>query len=234
MVVARARVPLGRRAVGVPQRANLLRRGQQRQRLDQLRDARVREAVVTVTAVALDRDEARAGEPREVRARRRGGDAGDLGELARRKRPAAEHRGEHPPARRVADHRGDGRDVRVAVHGHARIVAPRRFAISRTVARLASCGNERRHDPRRPRRRRAPTASPSPPRSSRWPCGRRRSWASATPGRRSAPDRCRSADCSSAAPCSARSSYRAARRGCRAPTCRGCCSSGCSGSPRTT
>ncbi len=123
MLVAGAR--RGEIAVGNRACLHALRRGEH-QGLDPVRDVFVGKPVIAMAALSDDAEQARVGQALQVRARGRGGDAGDRRELAGRPRAAVEER-EH-------DRRARGLGEQCAELGE--LVAGDRFVHAIRLARL--------------------------------------------------------------------------------------------------
>ncbi len=86
--------------------------------LEELRHVAIGEAEIAMPSLALHHEQLRIRELRQVRARGRLADLRHLRQLRRGERLAAQERGEHLGARRLADQRRDARDVRSVPHSH--------------------------------------------------------------------------------------------------------------------
>jgi hypothetical protein len=116
MVVAGAR-PTQFRIARAGANAKMARaRGNRHQRLQRMRDIRIGQTEVSVPALALDCDQRGLLETVEMPADRRETQACFLRQFRHGERRACEQRHQHVGAGRIADQRGDNRDIGTFFH----------------------------------------------------------------------------------------------------------------------
>jgi NIPSNAP len=137
VVVANPSVPQSRFAWAGDQPHSAGAKGDAHQRLEQPGDILIGETVIAVTTLLLHGYERRIEELGQVRAHRLFGHAGNRRQFTRRQRPITYQGGEHIRTRRIAEQRGDARDVGTIFHSST-IDEP--LSVSKRVASLRFMG----------------------------------------------------------------------------------------------